>query len=250
MAKRQSQSCAALTLFQRLTISPFVAGAGKSVIWYVNPSISLSRQLTVLASSTIIEDIEKMSNSGGASLAMYYYDFREQQKKDLRGLLSSVLFQLCDQSDSYYDIISTFHSAHRNGAQTPSDDNLVRCLKRLLNLPGPVPVYLIIDGLDEFPSDSSLSSSREELLSLLEDFVEAKLKNLWICVTSRPEEDIRTILEPLAFRSVSLHNQPGQQEDIKEYIESFVGNDRRMKNWGPEYRQLVIDVLTKKADGM
>jgi hypothetical protein len=191
-----------------------------------------------------------MSKSGGASLAMYYYDFREQQKKDLRGLLSSVLFQLCDQSDSYYDIISTFHSEHRNGAQTPSDDNLVRCLKCLLNLPGPVPVYLIIDGLDEFPSDSSLSSSREELLSLLEDFVEAKFENLRICVTSRPEDDIRTLLEPLAFRSISLHNQPEQQQDIRKYIEAFVSSNRNMRNWHQEHRQRVIDVLTDRADGM
>jgi hypothetical protein len=204
----------------------------------------------VLVSSTIIEDIQKMSDSGRASLAMYYYDFREQRKKDLRGLLSSVLFQLCDQSDSYYDILSTFHSEHRDGARTPSDYDLVQCLKDLLNLPGPVAVYLIIDGLDEFPSDSSLSSSREKLLSLLEDFVEAKFKNLLICVTSRPEDDIRTILEPLAFRSVSLHNQPEQQQDIRIYIEAFVRGDRNMKNWHREYRQLVIDVLTQRADGM
>ena len=239
-----------LTLSQRLIVSSFVAGAGKSVVWYVNPSIFLCPELTVLASSTIIGDIEKMRESSRASLAMYYYDFREQQKKDMRGLLSSVLVQLFDQSDSYYDILSTFHSAHRNGVQTPSDDDLIQCLKDLLNLPGPVPVYLIIDGLDEFPSDSSLSSSREELLSLLENFVEAKFKNVRICVTSRPEDDIKTILEPLAFESISLHSQREQQQDIKKYIEAFVTSDRNMKNWDQDYRQLVINVLTERADGM
>jgi hypothetical protein len=62
----------------------------------------------LVASSTVIDDIENMHKAGRASLAMYYYDFRENQKKDLRGLLSSVLFQLCDQSDSYYNIVSTF----------------------------------------------------------------------------------------------------------------------------------------------
>jgi len=99
--------CSALTLLQKLTISPFVAGTGKSVIWCVDPSIFMSPELTVLTSSTIIEDIEKMRKSGRASLTMYYYDFRVQQKKDLCGLLSSVLFQLGDQSDSYYNILST-----------------------------------------------------------------------------------------------------------------------------------------------
>jgi hypothetical protein len=60
----------------------------------------------VSTSSTIIEEIETMRKSGLASLAIFYHDFREGQKKDLRGLLSSVLFQLCDQSDSYYNVLS------------------------------------------------------------------------------------------------------------------------------------------------
>jgi len=74
-----------------------------------------------------------MQKSGLASLAMFYYDFREDEKKGLRGLLS-VLVQLSDQSNSYYDVLSAFYSTHRDGAQIPSDDELVRCLKGLLSL--------------------------------------------------------------------------------------------------------------------
>ena len=191
-----------------------------------------------------------MQGSELACLAMYYYDFREDKKKDLRGLLSSVLFQLCDQSDSYHRTISTFYSTHRQGAQSPSDDELVRCLVDLLKLPGSKPIYLIVDALDECPSTSSLSSPREELLSLMEDLVEAKLPNLRICVTSRPEVDIKTILEPLAFCSVSLHDASGQQKDIRDYIKSIVNTNTKMGTWNSRHKQLVIDVLTRKADGM
>jgi hypothetical protein len=198
----------------------------------------------------IIGDIDKIRKAGGASLAMYYYDFREEQKKDLRGLLSSVLFQLCDQSDSYYNALSTFHSAHRNGAQSPSSDDLVRCLKGLLNLQGTPPVYLIVDGLDECPSTSSLSSPREGVLSFLEELVEARLPNLRICVTSRPETDIKPVLEPLTFRSISLHDESGQKEDIENYIRSVVNTNKKMRKWTPEHKQLVIDVLTEQVDGM
>ena len=227
-----------------------VAGAGKSVIWYVNPSIVLPRVLILVASSTIIEDIKKMCKAGRASLAIYYHDFREDQKKDLRGFLSSVLFQLCDQSDSYYNILSTFHSAHRDGTQDPSDDALVRCIMDLLKVPGPIPVYLIVDGLDECPSTSALSSSRGEVLSLLETLVEARLPNLRICVTSRPEADIKNVLEPLTFSSISLHDETGQMEDIENYIKSVVNANRKMQRWTHKHRQLVIDVLTERADGM
>jgi len=191
-----------------------------------------------------------MQEAGLASLAIFFYDFREDKKKDLSGLLSSVLFQLCDQSDSYSDILAAFYSAHRNGAQSPGDDKLVRCLMDLLKRPQLRPVYLIIDALDECPSTSSLSSPREVLLSFLEDLVEAQLSNLRIFVTSRPEVDIKTILEPLAFHSVSLHDENGQKTDIIKYIKSIVDTNKNMQNWNPEHKQLVIDVLTKKADGM
>jgi len=187
--------------------------------------------------------------SGLASLAMFYYDFREGEKKDLRGLLSSMLFQLCDQSDSYYTILSTFYSTHRDGARSPSDDELIRCLKDLLGLPGQAPIYLIIDALDECPN-TSLPSHRGQVLLLLEDLVDSKLPNLCICVTSRPEADIKPILEPLTFRSVALHDEAGQKEDIENYIKSIVNADRSIRGWTSVHKQLVIDVLTERADGM
>jgi hypothetical protein len=191
-----------------------------------------------------------MRKSGRASLAMYYYDFREDQKKDLHGLLSSVLFQLCGQSESYYNILSTFYSSYRNGSHNPSDNELIECLKDLLKIPGPLPVYLIIDGLDECPTTSALSSPREKVLSLLEDLIEARFTDLRICITSRPEADIKLVLEPLTFRSVSLHDESGQNLDIEEYIKWVVNTNRNMQQWTPEHKQLVIDVLIERADGM
>jgi hypothetical protein len=161
-----------------------------------------------------------------------------------------VLFQLSDQSHSYYDILSTFYSTHRDGTQSPSDDELVQLLKELLGLPGQAPVYLIVDALDECSNTSAISSPREEVLALLEDLIDSQLPNLHICVTSRPEADIKPVLEPLTFRSVSLHDERGQKEDIENYIKSVVNTNRKMRRWKPEHKQLVIDVLTKQADGM
>jgi NACHT domain len=140
-----------------------------------------------------------MRKSGVASLAIFYHDFREDRKKNLRGLLSSVLFQLCHQSDSYYDILSAFYLAHRHGAQSPSNIDLIRCLKDLLSLSGQAPLYLIVDALDECPDTSTLSSPRQEVLTLLEDLIVSQLPYLRICVTSRPEADIKPSLEPLSF---------------------------------------------------
>jgi hypothetical protein len=191
-----------------------------------------------------------MRKSGLASLAFYYYDFREDQKKDLRGLLSSVLFQLCDQSDSYHDILSNFYSTHRHGAQNPSDDELLRCIKDLLEVPGQSPVYLIIDALDECPNTSAMPSPREEVLTFVEQLIESRLTNLRLCVTSRPETDIKIVLGPLTFRSISIHNESGQIKDIENYIRSVVNTDPKNRKWKREDKQMVIDVLTKRANGV
>jgi hypothetical protein len=204
----------------------------------------------VSASSTVIEDIETARKYGLASLTIFYCDFREEQKKNLRGLVSSVLFQLSDQSHSYHDILSIFYSTHRDGAESPCDDELVRCLQNLLELQGQAPVYLIIDALDECPNTSAIPSPREEVLMLVTQLMESRLTNLRICVTSRPEADIKIILEPLIFRSVSIHDETGQMGDIENYIRSVVNADPRNRRWKAEHKQLVIDVLTERADGM
>jgi hypothetical protein len=73
---------------------------------------------------------------------------------------------------------------------------------------------------------------------------------LHICVTSRPEIDIEDTLDPLIFRSVSLHDECGQKNDIEEYITSVINTDPKNKRWKAEDKRLVIDVLTRKADGM
>jgi hypothetical protein len=191
-----------------------------------------------------------MRKSGLASLAMFYFDFREEQKKGIRGLLSSVLVQLCHQSDAYCDILSKLYSEHKDGSQNASDGRLVRCLKDVLKVPRQAPIFLVVDALDECPNTSSLSSPREEVLTLLEDLIDSQVANLRICVTSRPEADIKPILEPLTFHSVSLHDEHGQMEDLENYIKSVVNMNRNMRRWRAEHKQLVIDVLTERADGM
>jgi hypothetical protein len=204
----------------------------------------------MLASSTIIEEINTMRDSGLASLAFFYCDFREDQKKDRRGLLSSVLVQLCHQSDSYCDSLSNFYAEHARGSQHPSDDALSRCLKSLLKFPGQPPVYLIVDGLDECPNTSAMPSSREKVLMLVKDLIDSQLPKLRICLTSRPEIDIKSTIDPLTFRSISLHDERGQMEDIDRYIKSVVNTDPVMQRRKAEDKQLIIDVLTQKADGM
>jgi hypothetical protein len=203
-----------------------------------------------LASSTIVEDIDTMRKAGLASLAFFYCDFREDQTKDLRGLLSSLLVQLCHQSDSYCDMLSKFYCGYANGSRYPGDEALVECLMDMLELPGHAPVYLIVDALDECPNTSSIPSPRSDVLVLIERLIKSGISNLHICVTSRPEIDIKDALDPLIFRSFSLHDERGQKNDIEKYITSIINTNPKNKRWKAEDKRFVIDVLTRKAAGM
>ena len=183
-------------------------------------------------------------------MAYYYFDFRDTAKQDVRGLLSSLTVQLCAQSYPCYNILSSLYSKHNVGLRLPDDDSLTQCLQEMLGLPGQPPIYIIIDALDECPDTSGPPSPRELVLNLIEDIIELHLPNLRICVTSRPEADIQEVLGPLASSSVSLHDEAGQRQDIIDYISSAVQSDRKMRKWRVEDRQLVIDALTQRADGM
>ena len=226
------------------------AGAGKSVIWYDGLLIVFVRELMLPTSSTIIEDIRTSQKFGLASLAFFYCDFREDQKKDLRGLLTSLLVQLGDQSDAYSTILSDFYVAHGRGSQHAGDGELLECLKSMLRFSGQPTVHIIIDAIDECSIMTGLPSPREEVLELVEELVNLQVLNLRICVTSRPEADIVSVLGQLAFRSVSLHGENGQIQDITEYIKFQVRTDFKMRAWRTADKVLVIDVLTRRANGM
>ena len=120
----------------------------------------------------------------------------------------------------------------------------------MLKASGRVPIYLIIDALDECPNTTKLPPPREKVLELIEKLVKLEIPNMHLCVTSRPEFDIRESFEPLATKSIPLHDQSGQKKDIEEYVRSVVSSDRNMRRWRDEDKHLVVETLTKKADGM
>ena len=185
-------------------------------------------------------------------MAYFYFDFKDTDKQNLHNALPSLLTQLSACSDSYCDILSHVYKAHKNGAHKPSVKTMIECLKKMLALPDQGPVYLILDALDECPNSSGIPSAREQVLELLKDLVDLRLPNLHICATSRPETDIRAALEPLASYPISIHDQRGQKRDIETYIRSVVyaNSNTEMRRWRGYEKELVIETLTNRADGM
>ena len=193
-----------------------------------------------------------LREAGLASMAYFYFDFRDTDKQSLHNALPSLLTQLSARSVYCCDILSRVYEAHDDGALKPSTSTMITCLKEMLALPDQGPLYIILDAIDECPNTFGIPSARRQVLNLLKDLVGLRLSTLHICVTSRPEIDIRAALEPLALHPVSIHDQSGQKQDIEDYVRSVVyaESDTAMRRWRDKDKELVIETLTERADGM
>jgi hypothetical protein len=190
--------------------------------------------------------------TGSAIMAYFYFDFKDLRKQTCHDLLLSLVSQLSTRSSPCCNILHRVYEAHDRGTRQPSDDTLKVCLKQMLSLLGVRPIFIVLDALDECPDTSGLPPPRSEVLQFVKELVDLRLSGLYICATSRPEVDIRAVLEPLAFRSVSLHDESGQKTDIADYICSVVNSSpsTAMRRWRADDKNLVIETLTERADGM
>ena len=204
------------------------------------------------SSSSVIQDIMAVCETGSAILAYFYFDFKDLRKQTCHDLLRSLVFQLSTDSSPCCDILHRVYKAHKDGTQQPNDDTLKECLKEMLTLLAHGRVFLVLDALDESPDYSGLPPPRSEVLQLVKELVALRLRGLYICATSRPEVDIRAVIQPLAFRSVSLHDESGQKADIADYVRSVVNSSpsTAMRRWRVNDKNMVIDTLTERADGM
>ena len=229
-----------------------VAGSGKSILWFVISRLwSPVTVLMLIASAAIIQHIMKLRDAGEATLAYFYFDFGDEEKQNVRNVTTSLIIQLSEYSKPCRDLVYHLYLTHGNGLQQPSNDILINRLKDMLTVTAHRPIFIIMDALDECPDDFGWSSPREAVLDLLEDLVRLHLPNLHVCVTSRPEIDIRNVLEPLTNYRVSLHDESGQYMGIANYVSSVVSSDvyKNLK-WRCEDKELVVKVLSERADGM
>jgi hypothetical protein len=233
---------------------PVFSGVGQEYTFVCSfiTVLVIETNMIVLSSSAIIEDIKDIRESRSVLLTYYYFDFKDATKRDVRGLLASLLLQLVDGSDSCWDTLYQLYKTCRDGSDQPSEAALAQCLNSMIDLPGQVPIYVIVDALDECSNNTGTPSAREKVLSFMRGLIRSNCSNLFVCITSRPEQDINNILNPLTLPSnrVSLHEEVGQRQDIDCYVRSFVQNDATMRRWRAEDKELVIKVLSERADGM
>jgi hypothetical protein len=181
-------------------------------------------------------------------MVYYYFDFRDPKKQECYGLLSSLILQLSVNSEPCSNILSKLYS-DIGPVLKPTLFALKKCIKDMLSQPGQVPIYIIVDGVDECPNSSGTPSPRREVLDLIKELVDLKRLNVHVCLASRPEIDIRMVLGSLEPLQIYLDDEIGQKADIIAFIEHTV-HSNSMPEWTEEDEGLVINTLSQKANGM
>ena len=213
----------------------------------------------LLTSSAIIEDILPMCRSKSAdpraNLAFFYFDHLDVAKLNARSLLSSLLVQLSNQSDRFLKVLSALYLEHDHGSRQPGEDKLVECLQKMISQGTlTLPVYIIVDGLDECPDFSGLvSPPAKKVLEIIQGLIKIS-PPVHLCITSRrPDRDTRRILKSsssVTNHTLYLDKQDGQHEDIAKYIKFVVRSDSRIEEWPEEDKKLVVKRLEKDCSGM
>ena len=183
-------------------------------------------------------------------MGFFYFDFKDQSKQDTRGALTSLLTQFAAQSDAYCETLSALYSAHNVGFHQPSEAELRQCLSNMLSLQNRGQMFIIMDAIDECPNSTGAPSPREKVLEFVGWLSNLHCSHLSICVTSRPETDIEAVLLSLASCTVSLHGEDGQMEDIANYIKWFIYSDTMARKWKKDDKELVLEKLLERANGM
>jgi hypothetical protein len=204
----------------------------------------------LIKSSAIINHVVLLRDAGHASLAYFFFDFRDDEKQIIRNFLASLLTQLAAYSELCSDIAFRLYSKHGNGARKPTIDDMIKCLKKMLKVIAQQPVYIIIDALDECPNMHGMPTPRETVLDLVKELILIEIPFLHMCITSRLEIDVEEVLGPLAYITVSLHEEIGQRKDIFNYTSNAVYTNQKMRKWRDEEKELVVAELSNKADGM
>ncbi len=96
-----------------------------------------------------------------------------------------------------------------------------------------MPIYLILDALDERPNTKEIRISRHQVLTLVKNLVKLNVIKLHLCITSRLEVDLRTSLEPLTSAStrISLRDQSRQRKDIVDFVRAVDYSGENMRRW-------------------
>ncbi|KAL2048384.1 hypothetical protein N7G274_000295 [Stereocaulon virgatum] len=199
---------------------------------------------TILASTVIRHLIARHTP---ASVAYFFFDFKDVVKQDVVSLLSSLLAQCCRTADPLPSaLLSLFqrHSARDPDRPTsPTAWELVQVLMDVIS--AREDLFLVVDALDECRQRPLLL----EVLETIANVFDNPSSRCRILYTSRVEVDIQRVFTKLRVIPLPVQNQH-VDHDVALYVRAILETDDRLRAYRPEIKGLIVDTLTQGAKGM
>ncbi|THW30043.1 hypothetical protein D6D22_10716 [Aureobasidium pullulans] len=196
---------------------------------------------TVLASS-IIHRLNSARPS--RALAFFYFDVNGGGQQTVVQMLRTLLSQLCSRPSINLDRLQTLYNTCGKGTSSPSIDQLSDTLKDVISLSGQVTV--VIDALDECDKPS-------EVISWLEDVLEANYSTLQLLVTSRSTGETGRVIDGWTRRH-ELHpiQVDGVNKDISDYLRARLFVSDEFSRWSSHkgLREMIEEKVSQQANGM
>lgn len=207
---------------------------------------------TVL-SSTIIDHLQQLQQDASDPkkshiLLYFYFDFTDTRKQSLENAVRSLISQLYYERPQTQKHVDLLWSSCKDGRTQPSTQDLTSTFGKMIEDTGDI--WIILDALDE-------CSTRDKhpgpgLLIWLRDLY-FRQKGLHLLVTSRPEEDVRSVISSFAKEAFIIRLQEDLiADDMFNFIHEQVANGEDFQRWHdhPEVQEEIESTLREKSNGM
>lgn len=194
-----------------------------------------------ILSVTVLESLTQME---GCTILRFFFDFSDNEKQKLDGMLRALIFELADAQPKLRVYLQKLWEIHDKGRKTPSEKSLSNTLHDML---GQIPqrVCVLIDAIDECVERGALVGWMQMLTS--------SIANIKFLVTGRPEEifeqNIPRLFEP---GNCILLEKQAIDSDIRAYVEARVTTGGDFQRWSkrPDVLEQIKHAIASKAGGM
>ena len=167
-------------------------------------------------------------------------------KQKVANFMSSILADLCAQTNDLPDLVQQLYLKCNNGHREPLLSDLVSVFLAVIPLFDAV--FVVIDALDECPTKDD---ERQELLNTIKTIHDQPAMNLHMLVTSRRHYDIEAVIDSLKGVVAIPIESVMVAHDIRMYIRSEIQVIKKKNTWWHgELCKIVERTLLEGAHGM
>jgi len=190
-------------------------------------------------SSLVIDELCDEPGEKTIAIAMFYCDFRDQEKQTTTNIIGAILKQLLVRVKVLEDVKKAFQKAKEVGGRSLRLPDIVPMLKQALaTLPR---VFICIDALDE-----CIPKHRLELLGSLKDILQES-SGTRIFFTGRPQIEAEITKHFIAGVIVPVSPKA---HDIERYLKKKLEMDTECDAMSDGLRADIMRIIPERISGM